>query len=236
MANKIINLLFPPRCAVCDAVLPYGKEGICMDCRGKLPFVEEPRCFRCGKTVENEEVELCGDCRRREHAFRQAFPVFQYIPPVSDAMAAMKYRGRAEYAIFYGELMADRFRDVWREIAPQALVPVPVHPNRLRKRGYNQAERLAAAMSKKTGIPVREDLLIRGEDTKAQKKLSREERALNLKAAFQPGKGTVPECVVLVDDIYTTGATVDTCAEVLLRNGAKRVYVAVVCCGAGAGR
>ncbi len=229
--KKLINLFFPPRCAVCDTVLPYGEEGACEACRRVLPFVEEPRCFRCGQTVENEEEEYCGDCRRKNHLFLRSFPVLQYIPPVSDAMAAMKYRGRAEYADFYGGLLADRFRNVWREIAPGALVPVPVHAHRLKKRGYNQAERIAAAMAARTGIPVREDLLLRVQDTKAQKKLSREERSLNLRAAFQAGPGVPPDCVVLVDDIYTTGATVDACTEVLLRAGVKRVYVAVVCCG-----
>ena len=233
MAKSILNLFFPPRCAVCDTVLPYGTEGVCRECEKCLPFVEEPRCFRCGRTVENAEEEYCGDCRKRQHMFTRAFPVLEYLPPVSDAMAAMKYQGRAEYAVFYGELLAKHFRSVWQELAPDALVPVPVHPNRLRKRGYNQAERIASAMSAKTGIPVREDLLIRAEDTKAQKKLSREDRSLNLRAAFQPGTGVSPPCVILVDDIYTTGATVDACARVLLQNGAKQVYVAVVCCGSG---
>ena len=229
--KNLIDLFYPPRCAVCDTILPFGTTGVCERCGRTLPYVEEPRCFRCGQTVENEEEEYCGDCRRREHLFRRSFPVLQYIPPVSDAMAAMKYRGRAEYADFYGGLLADRYREVWQELNPDALVPVPVHPHRLRKRGYNQAERIAAAMSKRTGIPVREDLLIRVQDTKAQKKLSREERSLNLRAAFQAGEGTVPPCVVLVDDIYTTGATVDACAEVLLRSGATHIYVAPVCCG-----
>ena len=231
MAKSILNLFFPPRCAVCDTVLPFGTKGICGECSRRLPFVEEPRCFRCGRTVGNEEEEFCGDCMRRAHAYVRAFPVFEYVPPVSDAMAALKYQGRAEYAEYYGGLLADRFRETWQELVPDALVPVPVHPNRLRKRGYNQAERLAAAMSAKTGIPVREDLLIRATDTRAQKKLSREDRTLNLRSAFQPGTATSPPCVVLVDDIYTTGATVDACAEVLLRSGAERVYVAVVCRG-----
>ncbi len=228
--NSLKDLFFPRRCAVCDEVLPYGTEGVCQACGRKLPFIEEPRCFRCGKTVENEETEFCGDCMRKEHLFRQGFPVLRYVPPVSDAMAALKYHGRAEYADFYGKLMAEHFADRWKEIAPDCLVPVPVHPHRLRKRGYNQAALLAQAMSRSLGIPVNENLLIRSADTTAQKKLSREERALNLRSAFQPGPETPPPCVLLVDDIYTTGATVDACTEVLLASGAKRVYSTSVCC------
>ena len=231
--KSLIDLFYPPRCAVCDTVLPFGTSGACQRCLRILPYVEEPRCFRCGQTVEDEEEEYCSDCRRRRHLYQQAFPVLQYIPPVSDAVVAMKYRGRAEYADFYGRLMGEFFRETWKTLAPEALVPVPVHPHRLRKRGYNQAELLAKAMSKVTGIPVRADLLMRVEDTKAQKALSREDRSLNLRAAFQAGEGPMPRRLVLVDDIYTTGATADACTEALLRAGAERVYVATVCCGAG---
>ena len=229
-SKKVFDLFFPPRCAVCDTVLPYGSEGVCEACAGRLPYVEEPRCFRCGRTVGNEEEEYCGDCQRKQHLFLRCYPALQYVPPVSDALAGLKYHGRAEYATFYGRLLATRFREAWEELQPDCMVPVPVHPHRLRKRGYNQAALIAEAISEVMGIPVREDLLVRTADTKAQKKLSREERSLNLRSAFQPGISTPPPCVLLVDDIYTTGATADACTEVLLSAGAQRVYVTTVCC------
>ena len=228
--KTLADLFFPPRCAVCDTVLPFGEEGICRDCSVRLPYVEEPRCFGCGRTVENEEEEFCGDFVRKKHLFLRGYPVLRYVPPVSDAMAALKYHGRAEYASFYGGLIADRFADQWKELMPDVLVPVPVHPHRLRKRGYNQAALIADAISGKTGIPVNERILVRGTDTVAQKKLSREERALNLRSAFRPGPEKPPATVLLVDDIFTTGATADACTEVLLRSGAERVYVTTVCC------
>ncbi len=226
--KKSLDILFPPRCAVCDRVLPYGTTGACPECRQGLPRFREPRCFCCGRTVEREEEEYCNDCNRRKHLFRRAFPALQYVPPVSDAMAALKYHGRAEYADFYGRLVAQSFRDSLMGLGADCLVPVPVHPHRRKKRGYNQAALIAEAMSEELGLPVREELLIRSEDTVAQKKLSREERSLNLRSAFQAGAGTPPPCVILVDDIYTTGATADACTEVLLRAGAEQVYVATV--------
>ena len=227
--TNTLDLFFPRRCAVCDELLSYGTRGICKDCENRLPNVKEPRCFCCGRTLEDPEEEYCQECQENPHLFVRAFPLFQYIPPVSDAMAAMKYQGRAEYAGFYGTLLGEQFRKDWMELRPDCLVPVPVHPNRKRKRGYNQAELLAEAMSEVTGIPVRKKLLIRSADTKAQKKLSKEGRRGNLAAAFSCEE-EAPPCVVLVDDIFTTGATADACTKSLLQAGARRVYVAAVCC------
>ena len=167
---------------------------------------------------------------RKKHSFEKGFPLLNYAPPVSDAMAAMKYHGRAEYAVFYGKLLAVSFGREWAEFGIKEIVPVPVHSEKLKKRGYNQAELLAEAMAEQLELPVNKGILIRKEETRAQKKLSREERFLNLRSAFQPGEGTVPDTVLLVDDIYTTGATADACAEALKRAGARRVYVTTVCC------
>lgn len=228
--KRILDLFFPPRCAVCDGLLSPGETGICSSCKGKLPLVEEPRCFCCGKTVENPEIEYCRDCSRKRHIFLQGFPLCRYIPPVSDAMALLKYHGRAEYADFYGRMLVDTFGEKWKSLGIRTLAPVPVHGKRLRERGYNQAELLAKAISEVTGIPVDTGLIIRSSSTVAQKKLTREERSLNLRNAFQPGKNRPPDTVLVVDDIFTTGATADACAAVLLKNGAKRVYVTTVCC------
>ena len=145
-------------------------------------------------------------------------------------MAMLKYHGRAEYAEFYGRMLAETFGEDWKRLGIKVLAPVPVHGKRLRERGYNQAELLADAISDISGIPVDTELIIRSSSTVAQKKLSREERSLNLRSAFQPGKNVPPDTVLVVDDIYTTGATADACAGVLLAAGAKRVYITTVCC------
>ena len=226
----ILDFFFPPRCAVCDGLLRPESRGICPDCEKRLSPVEEPRCFGCGKTVEYEETEYCRDCRKHRHIFLRGFPLYRYVPPVSDAMAAMKYHGRAEYAEFYGRSLSEAFGETWKAYGIEGLVPVPVHRRRLRKRGYNQAELLARAVARETGLPVFPDALCRGISTTAQKKLSREERASNLREAFQPGSQSPPARVLLVDDIFTTGATADACAEVLLRMGAEEVYLTTVCC------
>ncbi len=127
----------------------------------------------------------------------------------------MKYEGRRRYAAFFGELLWEKEQAYLRDFAPQALVPVPLHPGRLRKRGYNQALLLAETLSLRSGIPVT-DCLIRRRSTEAQKNLGALLRSRNIAGAFALKKGSVlPERILLIDDIYTTGSTVEACAAVL---------------------
>lgn len=238
------DLLYPPRCAVCDTLLPVWEKtfgnmesgrvrGICPDCRGKLRYLSEPCCLKCGKEIEDAESEFCADCGRLVRSYEKGFPVFNYVPPVSEAVLAMKYKNRQEYADFYGREIAERYGAVFHALTgKKAFIPVPIHKNRLKKRGYNQAELLAEAVSKYTGIPVWKDVLLRVEDTKPQKDLNDEERERNLYTAFAVQRGAeVPECALLTDDIYTTGSTVEACTRILKQNGVKQVYYTSVCIG-----
>jgi len=229
----VLDIAFPPRCAVCDAVLPVGYDrGACRSCMSKLSYVTEPQCLKCGKEIMSYEDEYCDDCRRETRSFVRCYPLLNYIPPVSDALAKLKYHGRAEYADFYGRLMAEYFGNIYMNIPGACFVPVPVSRQRLHRRGYNQAELIALAISEYTAVETRSDILVRSKDTKAQKKLSRSDRAKNLRHAFEVKPGTdIPEAVILVDDIYTTGATLEACTQVLLRAGVRRVYATTVCVG-----
>jgi ComF family protein len=122
-------------------------------------------------------------------------------------------------------------------VKPDVLVPVPVHQNRLKKRGYNQAALLARELGRLTNIPVAEHLLIRKKDTLPQKELSERERKQNLQDAFALGErqelNLLQECVIIIDDIYTTGATLEECSRVLKQVGIQRIYFLCVCIGKG---
>ena len=119
----------------------------------------------------------------------------------------------------------------WRA---QAFVPIPLHPSRRRKRGFNQAELLAKELSGRSGIPADAGLLMRVKKTRAQKELNDQERLTNLKDAFSVRKRKVPyQNIILVDDIYTTGSTMDAAAKVLKENGAKNIYFVCICVGNG---
>ncbi|MDO4261772.1 MAG: ComF family protein [Eubacteriales bacterium] len=227
-----IGLLFPRRCPVCHEAVEERGQLCCQVCRLKLPYVRGVFCQKCGKPLLSGAEEYCRDCAKKPHRYRRGRAPFLYDPVMRSSIARFKYGGRREYAAFYAE---EILRSCGREIRlwnAQALVPIPLHPSRRRKRGYNQAELLARELSRRTGIPVDERLLLRTKKTKAQKELNDQERLENLKHAFSVRKGrTSPERIIIVDDIYTTGSTIDEAAGTLAANGARSVYFLCICVG-----
>ena len=145
-----------------------------------------------------------------------------------------KYGKRREYAEFLGWEMAKYFEDDIRKWKAEALIPVPIHKSRKQQRGYNQAELLAAELSRRTGIPMKSDLVVRLRKTIPQKLLKQSERQNNLKKAFKILQNDVKlNTIVIIDDIYTTGSTIDAVAELLLQAGVGKVYYMVMAIGRG---
>ena len=233
MIWKPRDLIFPSRCPMCDEVLGLEEDKICNACLSLLPFIKEPTCMKCGKQLDDKEEEYCQDCSRRGKHFVRGYPLFNYIEPVSSSLQRFKYGGREEYAEYYGRALREHAGEHLIKNGVQALVPVPIHKRRYITRGYNQAELIARALSEETGIPVRTDMIIRTENTKPQKDLDDLAREENLVRAFAPGRmnSVVPECVCIVDDIYTTGSTIEACTNVVMAAGVKRVYYVSVAIG-----
>ena len=149
-------------------------------------------------------------------------------------MYRFKYGNRREYAAFYGEMLVRLRGHIILSWKPDVIIPVPLHPARYRKRGYNQAELIARQIGKSLGIHVDEKTLVRSVNTAPQKELNDKERTKNTKNAFQVTHNIVKyKRVLLVDDIYTTGATLDACSDALTNAGAAQVYFAAVCIGRG---
>lgn len=142
-----------------------------------------------------------------------------------------KYHGRQEYGEGYASLIYENAGEWLKKSSPDFFVPVPAHRDRVRQRGYNQAAVLAYALEKKTGIPVNEELLVRVKHTARQKDLNADERRDNIRDAFRFCGTRVPFSVCLVDDIFTTGATLDECAGVLRKNGVRKIYFMAFCAG-----
>ncbi len=148
---------------------------------------------------------------------------------MSLSIYGFKYNGRQEYAEFYAEEIVKRYGRFIRSVKPDLIVPIPLHKKRYRKRGYNQAELIAAELSKRLGLPTDPHLLMRIKETRPQKNLSESERENNLKRAFKMRKNDVSlKTVVLIDDIYTTGSTIDSAAGCLKKNAVKGVYFIVL--------
>lgn len=229
-----LDALYPRRCPVCDEiVMPKGRL-ICENCFKKLSYVRQPTCKRCGKEILSDTIEYCLDCTRHKRSFEYGIALLNYEEKAKHAMVQIKYKNKRQYLDFFIEAICRRYETQLRHMKADALIPVPIHPSRRRERGFNQAELLAEGIGKRLGIPVCSGMLIRNKKTAPQKQLNPMERLHNLEQAFGAGEWVDGvESVILVDDIYTTGSTVEACTRVLKRMGVKRVYFVTVCIGGG---
>lgn len=231
-AGVCLQLLFPRRCPVCDGIVtPFG-EKICLECIPRLKPVAPPRCMKCGKHLGNDRM-LCGDCAKKHHKYDAGRALYDYRSAALP-IYRLKYGGRREYADCFGEQMALLLGDFIRGTGADGLVPVPLHPRRLAARGYNQAELLARALGRCCGLPVYPKMVKRVRNTTPLKLLDPEERQKNLKKAFIIAQNDVKlKSVIIVDDIYTTGSTIDELTETLKENGTEKVYFVTLSAGSG---
>lgn len=176
----------------------------------------------------------CGDCMHREHKYDRARTLYEYRD-VAPSIYRFKYSGRQEYGDFFGEEMARLLGDFIGRVRPDVIVPVPLYRGKLRKRGYNQAACLARALGRSLELPVDEKLVKRVRNTAPMKHLNPTERQNNLKKAFIIGRNDVKlyDRIILVDDIYTTGTTLDEIAALLKEHGVSKVYCVTLACGSG---
>ena len=179
-------------------------------------------------------MEYCEDCMAHRHTFEYGMALCNYNETAKTSMVKIKYHNKREYLDFYGAAIVARYDKKIRNMHVDAIIPVPVHPSRRRKRGFNQAEILAEIIGERLGIPVRTDLLTRTKKTLPQKELSPAERLKNLSGAFR-AEELPPDIkrVLLVDDIYTTGSTLEACARILKKVGAEYTFFVVICMTGG---
>ncbi|MBQ8413332.1 MAG: ComF family protein [Lachnospiraceae bacterium] len=198
------------------------------------PFLLSPYCLKCGKEVSSEEEELCADCRSYSRSYIKGFPLMGYVEPVSNAVGAFKYNNKRNYSSYFAKELVTKYGKDFCDLGIQALVPVPIHKKKLRQRGYNQAELLAKKLGRLLGVPVETGIIERTINTIPQKDLSNIEREQNTKNAFKGTDKIVKyNKVLIVDDIYTTGATVEACTRVLLSKGVEDIYYTSICIGKG---
>jgi possible competence protein F len=155
--------------------------------------------------------------------------LYQLTEEIEGAITELKYHGRKDKGLFFGMRAGERFQEKLKDLGIQGIVPVPIHKERRRKRGYNQAEIIGKGLEKQTGIPLYSDVLKRNKKTKALKDCSPAERLQNLFSAMDCGE--LPEelkRILLVDDIFTTGATMEACSRKLLDAGAEEVYILAI--------
>ena len=233
IAQGVLDVIYPRTCPFCDGILKREQD-LCEECYSKLRYIEEPRCKKCGKQLPKDELEYCYDCAITAHMYKEGVAVFVYNDMVSKSIYRFKYHNRRYYARAYGVLMARYCKETIKRWHPDVLIPVPIHHKKMQKRGYNQAELMAKELGFQLNIPIDDRILRRTKHTKAQKELTRSERKKNLEKAFKICADVVEyKKVVLVDDIYTTGSTIDECAKVLMEAGVKEVFFISLSIGAG---
>ena len=226
VGRRLLDFALPPRCPACGTITPEPHL-FCLSCWQSLAFLGEPCCARCGLPFPFEaasEAE-CGRCLADPPRFDRLRAAVAYGPVARRVALKLKYSGRPGVAETLAALML-------RHVHPgdeALLVPVPLHRWRIWKRGYNQSALLASALARRSGVPARLDLLRRKRATPPLRGLGRRERALAVRGAFEIPRDRRVEIegrrVILVDDVFTSGATADACALTLKRAGAAAVDV-----------
>ena len=216
MRNRLLELLFPPRCGGCHTVGSW----LCSFCRGRIRRLKEPLCRRCGAEVESARNE-CG-CRSRFKALTRLRSAVAYEGPVEHALHRFKYQGWTRLAEPLALLLAERL--AVEGLAATWAVAVPLHSARLKQRGFNQSELLARELRKRLSLAHPPGTLVRTRPTPPQVGHDRRWRLENVRDAFKwQGFGLESRSILLIDDVCTTGATLDACATALRAGGSGPV-------------
>lgn len=219
MLSSFLDFIFPHRCTFCDSI---SAEPICPKCADSVNFISPPLCDICGIPFKSDVIKnhTCGDCMKKRRHYSWARGVVVYDDASAKAIHRFKYGHDTTYSAPLGSMMADYPLEGF-----DLITPVPLHIKRLRVRGFNQSLLLANAIGKRKGIPVAPFILKRTRWTEPQVNLTGRERKVNVKGAFKVCGDVREKRILIVDDVYTTGATVSECSKVLKRSGAKEVCV-----------
>ncbi len=221
--RPVLDLVFPPRCVYCGQLGAW----LCDACQQEAQPIGENICIRCGNPLTVRG--LCQHCRQDPpDPLRGIRGVFFYNGPIAQGIRSLKYHDVRPLAPILARHLASYIRE--RSVLFDGLVPVPLHPEKLAARGFNQSELLAADVSKMLNIPLRIDLLERTRPTRPQAQLNRRQRLQNVADAFAPMRDIRlhGETLLLIDDVATTGATLRACGRALRQAGAGDIWALTV--------
>ena len=217
--DRLADALLPGSCLLCGA--DAERDLICAGCSADLPPTPSPACPQCGEATTHGE--RCGACLKDPPAFARTVALFRYEFPVDRVIHALKYAHRLPVAAWLGERLAERLADD----PPELVVPLPLHPARLRERGFNQSAEIARALARYLTRPLDAHSVVRTRATPPQAGLPLKERGGNVRGAFECRSDLGGRSVLLVDDVMTSGATLRECARILHLHGAGSITVAV---------
>lgn len=231
LLDALASLVFPAPCRICEATLVTASRiPICRECLDSLRPLSTPVCQQCGRPflsalAGTAREPLCHGCRRGVYAFDLARSYGVYDAAMVRAITLLKYHAVTPLGAWFAARLAELVARQPDSFAAHVVVPVPLHASRLRERGYNQAELIARPLSKRLCLPLRSYLLVRTKPRPDKLKLTRQERWRSVRGAYITREGTRVDKlrVLLVDDVFTTGATLDACSRALRQAGAASV-------------
>ena len=210
-------------CILCEKEINYNGYDFCDECLKKLPYINSKVCLRCGEPI-NIQSNYCLNCKNTNHYFKKNVSCFEYTSPISNIIVDYKFNKAKYLGNIFSTFMVQKC--IEENLLPDVIIPIPLHKSRLKERGFNQAELLAKDFASKLNVPLLTNCIIRSKNTPKQSLLSPAERAANVQNAFVViDKSSVKnKTILLIDDVYTTGATLSSCAKCLLNAKAKQVY------------
>lgn len=214
---QLYSKLMPIPCRLCGSMSQH--QAICSSCVHDLPLLGVA-CPRCALPMNS--AHICGQCLQLPPEQDLSFSLFRYHDPISRLIADFKYHDKLYLSELFAQLMVEKLN---QRRLPELLIPIPLHANRIRQRGYNQSFELAKALSRELGIPSSNDYLIRYIDTKSQSSIPFKARKNNIQHAFKLIQAKVPTHIALIDDVLTTGHTANAAAKLLRKAGATRIEV-----------
>lgn len=232
LLNALLDVLLPPICHMCHSFIPNADAiHICTICHDRLPLVMSPLCPICGIPFTGAGLDhFCGSCLTHPPHYDTARAHFLYEGAVRDMIHSFKYNRMTHLRKPLALLTLQGMREFVTDQNPHLIVPVPLHRSRLRERGFNQAVLLGSVLSRQLSLPIRTNVLVRTRPTEPQIELPAAERRSNVKGAFAVirQESVVDKRILLLDDVMTTGSTMDECAKELKKAGAATVIAVTV--------
>ena len=240
--SRLIQTLLPSFCLLCDDH-SQNAEALCEPCQKELPILSNPAlpnpllsnpllskyCIKCAQTLSGScsNTLVCGTCLKHPPPFDKIFALFPYEPPVTRFITLLKFQADFKYASFFAKWFIHKIQEEWyqHEPLPQLILPVPLHDQRLKERGFNQALEIGKWISNKFSIPIDLYGIKRIRETKAQSGLSSIARKDNIAGAFQAFRDYATLSIALLDDVVTTTSTITEISRILRQKGAKSIHV-----------
>lgn len=220
----LLNFIFPPQCSICKTRV-QNTDTLCNECFSRIRFISKPYCEKCGRPFEFQIADelFCGACLTKKQVFHKARAAFKYDDFSRQLILPFKHSDHIELTTLLTNLLYQAGGDLFEEA--DILIPVPLHRFRLMKRKYNQSALLAKALSDRIKKPFATGVLLRVKHTQSQGHMKKAERKQNVSKAFQVKNALkiVGKHVLLIDDVMTSGATLNECAKALKKAGANKV-------------